>query len=300
MSDLKNFYKNTALDMPKRHFHTRFVRDLKEWSTENIDYAHYTVPLTVANSNGWEFPSQYVGQYGVYEAVKHVYGKTPSLEHLINDDTLLTNRKYFASDMEKAIVGIRENFRAAHKIDSNAHAIFLAPGNERKEVEFCLDNLRRGVKEFLLKYSSPTSFSPKALPMQNNFVTILSVHAGSEGEAAVKEYLAKNEWTGRLILTSDKDNAHYDAMAASDFGFVFDGQMVSSANALHLPVNCLINMKMNQQWFHDLYNRWWNDMNIIADNSVNQELIGGEAWHGKICDQLAENYVRPNSRYEMI
>ena len=76
--------------------------------------------------------------------------------------------------------------------------------------------------------------------------------------------------------------------------------MVSAANALHLPVNCLINMKMNQQWYHDLYNRWWNDMNIIADNSVNKELIGGEAWHGMICDQLAENYVRPDSRYEMI
>ena len=41
-------------------------------------------------------------------------------------------------------------------------------------------------------------------------------------------------------------------------------------------------------------------MNIIADNSVNKELIGGEAWHGMICDQLAENYVKPDSRYEMI
>ena len=165
MGDLKKHYHNTALDMPKRHFYTRFVRDLKEWSTESIDYAHFTVPLTVAHSNGWEFPSQYVGQYGVYEAVKHVYDKTPSLEHLVHDDHLLTSQKYFAADMEKAIGGIRDSFRTAHKIDSNAHAIFIAPGNERKEVEFCLDNLRRGVKEFLLKYSAPTSFSPKALPM---------------------------------------------------------------------------------------------------------------------------------------
>jgi hypothetical protein len=34
-------------------------------------------------------------------------------------------------------------------------------------------------------------------------------------------------------------------------------------------------------------------MNIIADNQVNPELIGGEAWFGKMCDTLAENYVRP-------
>jgi len=41
-------------------------------------------------------------------------------------------------------------------------------------------------------------------------------------------------------------------------------------------------------------------MNIIADNHVNRELIGGEAWWGKICDTLAENYVRPDDRYKMI
>ena len=41
-------------------------------------------------------------------------------------------------------------------------------------------------------------------------------------------------------------------------------------------------------------------MNIIADNALNQELIGGEAWFGKICDQLAENYVRPGDRYNII
>jgi len=28
-----------------------------------------------------------------------------------------------------------------------------------------MENLRKGVKEFLLKYSSPTSLSPKALPL---------------------------------------------------------------------------------------------------------------------------------------
>jgi hypothetical protein len=35
-------------------------------------------------------------------------------------------------------------------------------------------------------------------------------------------------------------------------------------------------------------------MNIIADNALNQELIGGEAWFGKIAEKLAENYINPN------
>lgn len=89
-------------------------------------------------------------------------------------------------------------------------------------------------------------------------------------------------------------------MAASDFGFIFDGQMVSSANALHLPVNCMINMRMHQQFYNDFFNRWWNDMNIVADNSVNKELIGGEVWWGKICDTLAENYIDARVRYQTI
>jgi len=151
-----------------------------------------------------------------------------------------------------------------------------------------------------LKYSAPTSLSPKALPLENNFVTVLSIHEGSQGAKWVKEYLDSHEWTGKLVMVSDSDNSHFDAMAASDFGFVHDGQMVSSANALHLPVNCMFNMRMNHQFYQHFFNRWWNDMNIVADNNVNVELMGGEAWWGKICDTLAENYVNPSARIQML
>jgi hypothetical protein len=41
-------------------------------------------------------------------------------------------------------------------------------------------------------------------------------------------------------------------------------------------------------------------MNIIADCNVYPELIGGEAWYGKIADSLAEWYVKPEARYDLI
>jgi len=41
-------------------------------------------------------------------------------------------------------------------------------------------------------------------------------------------------------------------------------------------------------------------MNIIADNCVYPEIIGGEAWFGKIADTLGEWYVKPDTRYQMI
>ena len=34
---------------------------------------HYTTPLTVGTADGFKFPGEYTGQYGVYEAVKHLY-----------------------------------------------------------------------------------------------------------------------------------------------------------------------------------------------------------------------------------
>jgi len=41
-------------------------------------------------------------------------------------------------------------------------------------------------------------------------------------------------------------------------------------------------------------------MNIIADNNIYPELIGGEAWFGKIADSIADWYLKPDTRYIMI
>ena len=76
--------------------------------------------------------------------------------------------------------------------------------------------------------------------MDGNFTTVISVHEGSPGARLVEEHMRQNKWEGQVVKVTNKDNQHFDAMAASDFGFVYDGQMVSSANALHLPVNTMI------------------------------------------------------------
>ncbi len=41
-------------------------------------------------------------------------------------------------------------------------------------------------------------------------------------------------------------------------------------------------------------------MNIIADRNVYPEMIGGEAWFGKIADTLGTWYLNPDTRYTMI
>ncbi len=89
-------------------------------------------------------------------------------------------------------------------------------------------------------------------------------------------------------------------MAASDMGLIYDGQMISSATACHLPTMVLLNMRMHHQWYHDLFNRWTNDMNLTANKDIYPELIGGQAWFGKICDTLGEWYVKPAVRWDMV
>ena len=177
--------------------------------------------------------------------------------------------------------------------------MFFAPGNELNEAKFTAESARKGIREFLLKYSAPTSLSAKARPL-DNFVTVISTHAGSAGEAYIKEYCGSNEWMGRVIFVTNEDSEHLNAMCSADAGIIHDGQMVSSAAACHLPTMNVLNMRMHDQWYNDLFNRWWNDMNIIADNNVYPEMIGGEAWFGKIADTLATWYLNPDTRYQMI
>jgi menaquinone-dependent protoporphyrinogen IX oxidase len=134
--------------------------------------------------------------------VKHIYERNANMKDLVKDDSLMVSNRYFATDLEKGIESIRDEWRQKNEIAENATVIFFAPGNEHNEAEFATENVRRGVKEFLMKYSAPTSLSPKALPI-NNFVTVISLHSGSDGEKYVREYLKENEWYGKVIFVSN-------------------------------------------------------------------------------------------------
>jgi len=114
----------------------------------------------------------------------------------------MTSNRYFASDLEKGIDKIRQEWREVNSLGEDQTVIFLAPGNELSEAQFTMESARRGVKEFLLKYSAPTSMSAKAKPL-SNFTTVISLHEGSAGEKYVKEYLAEHAWHGQVIFVSN-------------------------------------------------------------------------------------------------
>ena len=92
---LNTFYKGSA-EAPKRHFYGWFVKDLRQWNLKSLDFMHYTIPLFTPVADGFRFPSIYVGQYGVYDAVKHLFQNDPQNQHNVYDDWLKLSKDWFA------------------------------------------------------------------------------------------------------------------------------------------------------------------------------------------------------------
>jgi hypothetical protein len=61
MDQLKGFYEHSANDMPRRHFHNRFIKDYKQWTTKYIDFVHYSIPMVHGTADGFQFPGEYAG-----------------------------------------------------------------------------------------------------------------------------------------------------------------------------------------------------------------------------------------------
>lgn len=61
INHLIGFYQNSANDLPKRHFHNRFIKDYKQWATNYLDFVHYTIPISYGAADGFQFPGEYCG-----------------------------------------------------------------------------------------------------------------------------------------------------------------------------------------------------------------------------------------------
>jgi hypothetical protein len=281
MRRLNRDFKNSSVPMPSKHYYDRFIKDFRREHEEFFDYMHFTIPSRTDLPSEYKFPGQFVGQHGVYETIKHIMSADPEQKHLVGENSLHLNKKLFAGDLDLSIQKMRNSFREKHKIDDDATVIFFAPGNEKNEATFCMESARRGVEEFLLKYSSPTSLSPVAKPL-DKFHTFISIDEGSNAEKHIRTSLDERGWAGSYTIVSNKNNQYIEAMASSDLGIIYDGQMIGQAAAAHLPTMILLDMRMHHQYYHDMFNRWFNSMVTIADKDIYPELIGGQAWFGKI------------------
>lgn len=250
------------------------------------------------NRRYYVYPSHYIGQYGAYDALRFLFSQG-GMEHLIKKNSILVSREHVLHDIEECRLKVKEDFYSKNNIEKNSTLIYFCPGNTIGETEYSLEDFRRGYNEFVLKYSSPTSMS-KNSPPKSKYVLIVSIHKGTDSEKAITDFINQNKFETRIILVNNEDNSHYSGMCASDFGFVYNGQMLSAAAALHLNVYTMQNMNDLHYFWHTWENRWLADINVNADRPIIPEFAAGEYWFGNIESKLATMHTNTDLRWDQV
>lgn len=172
----EQFYKGGSLPMPKRHFYYRFIRHYRRKNESQLDFIYYTIPIEPVTFQ-YHFPSEYVGQYGVYQTIRELYKRDPNSKDLIGKESIFVKQRSQHIYTERIIDKVRHEFREKNNIPEDGIMIFVNPGNELREAKFCLDECQRALAEFKRKYFSPTSMEPRALPY-DHLVTYLPIQSG--------------------------------------------------------------------------------------------------------------------------
>lgn len=274
------------------------MKNLEPRHEQYYSEVFYTLSIQQINRYYYTSPSHYIGQYGAYEALRHIFEEA-GMKHLLKDKSILLSRDHSLYDIEEAREIISKQYRSKHGIKDNDTVVFFAPGDTQGETDYTLEEFRKGFNEFIYKYSYPTSiisYSPK----KSAFKLVVSLHKGTKSEQLIRDFIASNEFVTDVIIVTNENNEHYNSMCASDFGFVYNGQMVSAAAALHLPINTMQNMNDIHYFWHTWENRWLADINVIADRPAIPEFAAGEFWFGKIANTLAEMHTNTEYRWDQI
>jgi hypothetical protein len=71
-----------------------------------------------------------------------------------------------------------------------------------------------------------------------------------EQKEHIKDFIKNSEFETEVIIVTNENNEHFDATCAPDFGFVYNGQLASSAVALHLHFFTMQNMNDLHYFWH--------------------------------------------------
>ena len=195
---------------------------VKHWDENHgffCDEAFYTYALKQINKRNYTYPSHYIGQYGSYDALRHIYQKSGLFSEFIFENSIMISRNHSLDDIEKARNKVAEDFRAKYDLNSENTLVFFAPGDTLEENQYTLEAFFKGYNEFILKNSYPTSLSHYA-PPKNSFRLVISLHKGTESEIYVRDYLQKSNIETDVIIVTNESNEHFDAICVRNF-FIF-------------------------------------------------------------------------------
>ncbi len=90
------------------------------------DFAFYWLAQKQISRRHFVFPGHYIGQYGAYDALRHLWQKTRP--DLLLQDSILMSREYSLDDIERSRKVLSKQFREKHNIEEDHTVVFFAPG----------------------------------------------------------------------------------------------------------------------------------------------------------------------------
>lgn len=283
---IKELYATASTPRPKQVHLSRFVNRYNISHTEYIDHVLYTIPIEPNNFNKFKISSTYIGQDSFYRAYRFLLSRSSEGKDLLEDDAVWMHRTHFYAEVEPFIVAERTRFREKHQIKAQETVLFFAPGSNLEEVAWTLPHLIGTANLFAQTY--------EVVDGQHVIVLPTTPAIKSKVQKAVNE--AKWHKNTRVIILETEEDK-YSALAGSDLGIVYNGEIAGECLANQLSTVVIQNMTKIEFYVMTSWNRFINDMNITADGPLYPEIIEGQCHPPKLVEVIGEWYTSPPARF---
>ena len=286
-------YGKLSVAKPKQVHYGRFVYRFNPEQLKNaIDHVMYTIPINPRNWSDFQYPSTYLGQSSFEKAYRFLLERNGG-EHLLSKDSVQMNIDHFYSETENFIEHERKTFRTAHEISETATVLYLSPGNKVTEIDWSLPILNKTANEFISQYAEPYNAAPGSPSVSEYCVVIPSDSSNFDLISSKVKVLG---WKSRVIVLENEEQRR-SAQAGSDYSIAYNGDVVFENLVNQLPTIIIENMGKIEFYFVLAWNRFNNDLNIIADGDLFPEIIEGQAHSAKLVDLLNTWHNSPAQRF---
>ena len=131
MKNVNNHYNHKfpysdRLRRPDTYMLTNTIHLWDENYKSVCDFAFYNLAQKQITRRHFIFPGHYIGQYGSYEALRHLWKKTKP--QFLLEESILLSRDYSLDDIEQSRKIVSKEFREKNLIEEDDTVVFFAPG----------------------------------------------------------------------------------------------------------------------------------------------------------------------------
>lgn len=274
-------YKLSSFPRPKQLHYGRFINRYMPYQLSYLDHIFYTIPIEPRDWNNFKMPSTYIGQNAFEKAYRFLLQRNNG-DHLVTSNSVKLNIDHFYSETEQYIESERRTFRSKFEIPESSTVLFLAPGSNAKEISWSLPILNKTANEFVKDHE------------KSDFSVVIPTNESTFKQ--VSEMVKVLGWRCRVIILETEEDRR-SAQAGSDLAICYNGEIVSECLVNQLTTVVIENMRKLEFYFVLAWNRFTNDMNIIADGDLFPEIIEGQCKASKLVEVLNKWHESPAHKF---